>query len=266
MMARRLSTWALDRSKRHRPRLTLLGDLFGFARSGWGGAQKPPTGAPPQESRRRGRVSLSDVLAPHITGWLHLRVDFEVVGADALTGLETPFVFGVNHCGQLGYRVLRMSLPARLRPDVQRPSRALGRGRNVAVMSAHPAGGRLVGEFDSEAAALASQHNVALVPVGVVGTLGLKEILQLALNTKPKVSIRFGVPVYVRGRSLSEATELLQSRVERLVSEGELSWWDVERRRVAAAEEDDESAPRWRRLWSQAAPRPEKKGTRIWTR
>lgn len=266
MMARRLSTWAFDRSTRHRPRVTLFGDLFGFARSGWGRRQKPPTGAPLQESRNRGRVSLSDVLAPHITGWLHLRVDFEVVGADALTGLETPFVLGVNHCGQLGYRVLRMSLPAQLRPDVQRPSRALSRRRNVAVMSAHPASGRLVGEFDSEAAALASQHSVALVPVGVVGTLGLKEILRLALNTKPKVSIRFGAPIYVRGRSLAEATELLQSRVERLVSEGDLSWWEVERRRVTKVAADDEAAPRWRRLWSQAAPRPEEKGSRIWTR
>ena len=124
-MARELSTWALDRPKRRGPRVTLPGDLVRFARSGWGGRTKPPTGAPPRESRDI-RVSLSDVLAPHITGWLNLRVDFEVVGADALTGLQTPFVFGVNHCGQLGYQILRMSLPGRLRPRL-RPSRAISR-------------------------------------------------------------------------------------------------------------------------------------------
>lgn len=211
-------------------------------------------------------MSLSDVLAPHVTGWLNLRVDFEVVGADALTGVQTPFVLGVNHCGQLGYQVLRMALPRRLRPVLQGPSRALGRRKNAVVMSQHPSGGRLVGEFDSEAAALASQHNVALIPVGVVGTIGLREILRLALRTKPKVSIRFGAPIYLRGRSLGEATGVLQARVERLVAEGDLSWWEVERRRGTDVAEEPEAAPRWRRLWRQGAPRTEEKGSRIWTR
>ena len=63
-------------------------------------------------------------------------------------------------------------------------------------------------------AELANQHNVAIVPVGLTGTFKLKDILKLPLTTKPKVSIRFGAPIHVRGRSLSEVTADLQVRVE----------------------------------------------------
>lgn len=262
-MSRELPSWAQSRKQTRRPRLTFLEDLA--AGIGRMVRRRRPAGAPP-----RPVVTLKAALRAERPGrpvtlrLLSLRFDIELVGDDSLTGLRQPFVMAANEQGVLDYQLLRMALPSRLRPTMIAPSRALARGSNVVVFTDDPSAGRQVGEFSDVAAGLADQHNVAVVPVGLVGTFKLKDILKLPLTARPKVSIRFGAPLYPRGRSLEQATAELQHRVEQLVHEGDLTWWAVEQRRadgpsVPAAD----LTPRWRRLWDQAAP-PRDPRPRIW--
>lgn len=262
-MNRQLPSWAQSRKRSRRPRVTILEDLA--AAAGRVVRRRRPAGAP-----ARPAVTLKAALRAERPGLhlklrlLGLRFDIELVGDDSLTGLRQPFVMAANEQGVLDYQLLRMALPSRLRPTMIAPSRALARGRNVVVFTDDPSAGRQVGEFSDVAAGLADQHNVAVVPVGLVGTFKLKDILKLPLNARPKVSIRFGAPLYPRGRSLEQATAELQHRVEQLVHEGDLSWWTVEQRRVdTPAAPAVEQTPRWRRLWDQAAPARDPR-PRIW--
>ena len=259
-MSRKLPSWAQPRRGKQKPKFTWLRDVARLLRT-----HGHPAGAPLSE--RSGLELATRVQLPegHFTlGLLRLRFDIELVGADALTGLRQPLVFAANEQGALDYQILRMALPSRMRPTNLRVSRALLRGRNVVTFTDDPQAGRLVGDFSTVPAELANQHNVAIVPVGLTGTFKLKDILKLPITTKPKVSIRFGAPVHVRGRSLTEATAELQDRVEQLVHEGELTWWTVEQRRQGLGEVTPPNpTPRWRRLWDQSAPKPED-GSRIW--
>ncbi|MFD0866813.1 hypothetical protein ACFQ06_13460, partial [Tessaracoccus lubricantis] len=245
-----------------RPRLTLLADAARLLKTL---PTRRPTGAPPQERTGLELAGRMQLPQGHLRlSLLSLRFDIEFVGLDTLNGLRQPLVFAANEQGVLDYQVLRMALPSRLRPTNVGLSRALVRGHNVVAFTDEPRHGRLVGDFSTVAAELANQHNVAIVPVGLAGTFKLKDILKLPLTTKPKVSIRFGTPIYVRGRSLAEATAELQDRVEQLVHEGDLSWWTVERRRQGHGElAAPTPTPRWRRLWDQTAPKPEDRN-RIW--
>lgn len=261
-MSRDLPSWAQPRRSKPRPKLTWPRDALRFLA---GLPARPPAGAPSAERHHAERGPRTQFPQGHFTlALLSLRFDIELVGLDALHGLRQPFVFAANEQGVLDHQILRMALPSRMRPAHMGLSKALARGRNVLVFTDDPPPGRLVGDFSQVPAGLANQHDVAVVPVGLVGTFKLKDILKLPLRTKPKVSIRFGAPVYVRGRSLTEATAELQDRVEQLVHEGELSWWTVEQRRQGHREPEAVSPkPRWHRLWVQSAPTPEDR-QRIW--
>ncbi|NHB86024.1 hypothetical protein G7085_19830 [Tessaracoccus sp. HDW20] len=262
-MSRELPSWAQSRRRRRRPRLTLHTDLLG----GLKGALRRgrPAGSPPRPVVGRELGSRAERPGRHLTlRLLSLRFDIELVGDDSLTGLRRPFVLAANEQGAIDYQLLRMALPSRLRPTNITPSRSLARGHNVVIFTDEPLAGRQVGEFSDVAAGIAGQHNVAVVPVGLVGTFKLKELLKLPLRARPKVSIRFGAPLYPRGRGLEESTAELQRRVEQLVHEGDLSWWAVERRRAEGpAVPATDPVPRWRRLWDQAAPTREAR-PRIW--
>lgn len=253
-MSRELPSWAQSRREKKRPHLTLLSDLLAALPSVV--RRRRPAGAPPRPAVRREFTTRAERPGRHLTlRLLSLRFDIELVGDDSLTGLRRPFVLAANEQGVLDYQLLRLSLPSQLRPTNIAPSRSLARGHNVVVFTEQPLAGRQVGEFSDVAAGIAGQHNVAVVPVGLVGTFKLKELLKLPLRTRPKVSIRFGAPLYPRGRGLEESTEELQRRVEELVHEGDLSWWTVERRRAEGPSLPTvEPQPRWRRLWDQAAP------------
>ncbi|MBB1510058.1 hypothetical protein [Tessaracoccus sp. MC1756] len=261
-MTRHLPSWAQPRRSKPKPRLTLVSDLIRLFQAVPG---RRPAGAPKQERTGLELAGRMQLPQGHLTlSLLSLRFDIELVGIDTLNGLRQPLVFAVNEQGVLDYQILRMALPSRMRPTNVGLSRALVRGRNVVSFTDDPPHGRLVGDFTTVAAELANQHNVAIIPVGLAGTFKLKDILKLPLTTKPKVSIRFGAPIYVRGRSLAEATAELQLRVEQLVHEGELTWWTVERRRQGHGEPAAPTpTPRWRRLWDQTAPKPEDRN-RIW--
>ncbi|SHI61801.1 hypothetical protein SAMN02745244_00701 [Tessaracoccus bendigoensis DSM 12906] len=262
-MSRDLPSWAQSTKKKKRPRLTLLNDLLDALSATL--QRRRPGGVPPNPVPARQLWPRAERPGRHLTlRLLALRFDIELVGDDSLTGLRRPFVLAANEQGVLDLQLLRMAMPSQLRPTNIALSRALARGRNVIVFTDEPAAGRQVGEFSDVAAGLASQHNVAVVPVGLVGTFKLKELLKLPLRARPKVSIRFGAPLYPRGRGLQDATAELQRNVEQLVHEGELSWWTVERRRTGSpSPHGAEPAPRWRRLWDQAAP-PADTRARIW--
>lgn len=262
-MSRELPSWAQTKRASKKPRLTLPADLLDALRATL--SRRKPSGVPPKPVPSHEFTTRAERPGRHLTlRLLGLRFEIELVGDDSLTGLRRPFVLAANEQGALDYQLLRLSLPSSLRPTNITPSRSLARGRNVVVFTDDPSAGRQVGEFSDVAAGVAGQHNVAVVPVGLVGTFKLKDILKLPLRARPKVSIRFGAPIYPRGQSITEATDELQRRVEQLVLEGDLSWWTVERRRAEGPRPPvDEAVPRWRRLWDQAAPTRDA-GPRIW--
>ena len=262
-MSRELPSWAQSSKKPTRPKITLFADLAAALSATI--RRRRPDGVPPRPVATHELGPRADRPGRHLTlRLLGFRFDIELVGDDSLTGLRRPFVLAANEQGVLDYQLLRLCLPSRLRPTNISLSRAIARGRNVVVFTDEPRAGRQVGEFSDAAAGLAGQHNVAVVPVGLVGTFKLKELLKLPLRARPKVSIRFGAPLYPRGRGLEESTAELQRRVEQLVVEGDLSWWAVERRRAEGPSVPTAvPVPRWRRLWDQAAPTKEPR-TRIW--
>lgn len=258
-MSRQLKAWARSHKPRRGPRITLLNDIATMGIRG-----KTQKTSQPRRSGGSLRLARDYVRRIRLLAALWPRFDIEVVGSDALVGLETPFVLAVNEAGTLDQQVLALALPRGLRPVTRGPSKALIKGRNVVVFSGEPCGGRLVGEFDDTAAELAKQHLVAIVPVGLVGSFRLADTLKLRLRNKPKVSVRFGAPVHVRARSIDEVTDEVQTRVEHLVGEGELSWWDVERRREGGPSTASARVPKWRRLWDQADVKRGTDHRRIW--
>lgn len=262
-MTRRLSAWARSSTPSKRPRLTWPGDMLVFAGTLFGLRQRRPRNAPLRQVEPRDRLSRSDLRRiPDIFNMLAWRVDYQVMGIDALTGLQAPVVFAVNEQGPLDWQVLRLVLPPRLRTTHRHLSRSLTQGRSVAVFTDDPLVPDQVGDFTTVAADLATQYSVPIVPVGLGGTFKLKEILRLALKSKPRVSVCFGAPIYVHGRSLSGITDEVQAAVGELFSAEQFSWWELQRGATAPAGQA-ESMPRWRRLWGQTAPRTQPT-RRIW--
>lgn len=262
-MSRRLSPWALKQRRAQRPRLTWPGDMGRFARTGFGAFSTRPATAPEPPLSRPSRLGLQDLkFGPGTFDLLARRFDYQVGGIDALEGLEGPVVFATSEQGVMDWPVLRSILPSRLRTQQHNVERALIRGRSVAVFSEEVVTGPGVGEFSTRAAELANQHNIPIVPVAILGTFKLNEMLRLPLRTKPRVSIRFGAPIWVRGRSIGEATALVQATVGELSARGEVSWW-AGMQRVAHQAEPPLPQPRWRRLWDQTVLRP-RAPLRIW--
>lgn len=241
--------------------ITWFSDMLGFARTGFGLVRRRPAGAPEPTGRRRNRLARSDLSeTPDLFNPLTWRLEYQVAGLDALPGLEGPVIFAVNEQGVLDWQVLKAVLPARLRTTNRGVDRALAKGRSVVVFSEpSPADGG-VGEFTTLPAELATEHNAPIIPVAIVGTFKLNEVLRLTLQRRPRVSVRFGAPVYVHGQSIERTTEVVQGAVGALFRSGELSWWAI---RSHAPMASGEPMPRWRRLWQQTAPRPDR-GRRIW--
>ncbi len=262
-MKRRLRTWASASTLSTRPRLTWPGDMLGFAGTLFGLRTRRPRSAPPRDDEPRHRLSRSDIRRiPDVFNMLSWRVEHQVMGIDALTGLQDPIIFAVNEQGALDWQVLRLVLPPRLRTTHRRLSHALAQGRSVAVFTDDPLVPDQVGEFTTAAADLASQYGVPIVPVALGGTFKLKEILRLALKSKPRVWVSFGAPIYIHGRSLAETTAEVQAAVGELFRAEEQSWWTRQRGAPAPAGRA-EAMPRWRRLWGQTSPRPQPRA-RLW--
>lgn len=261
-MSRTLKSWARDSGdRRPRPRFTLLPDLLSM----WLTRSRRPKGAPPRVEQQGSRVGVQELYSLNLRRLFSLRVNLEVVGDGSLLGVQRPMIFAVNEAGSLDLQLLRRALPAPLRPASRSLSQALRKRRNVVVFSDDPDSGRLVGEFDTTVAELAHQHFVPIIPVGIVGSYRLYHTLKLRLVRPPKVSVRFGAPLYPSGATIEEVTRQVQARVEHLVGEGDLTWWEVERRRDGGPAVTTPAWPRWRRLWEQAAPRENAgRARRIW--
>lgn len=264
-MSRRLVSWAQpDRRRRPRRRMTWLRDLLAFAPALFRPRGERPGGAPPRDQSVFRRLVWNDLRrTPDLRNMLAWRLDYQVVGLDGLRGLQAPVILAVNEVGAIDWQVLRPMLPAALRTTTGNPSRSLARGMSVAMFSETPVVEGEVGEFAPVIAELANQHNVPIVPVALVGTFKLNEVLGLALHEKPRVSVRFGAPVYVRGRGIARATAEVQAAVEQLFRTGELTWWTVQKH-ASSEPSRPETMPRWRRLWQQTAPRPVRSRRRIW--
>lgn len=262
-MTRNLSPWATPSRTSNRPRLTWPQDMTGFAFTLFGLRTRTPSSAPPRATDYRHRLSARDLRRiPDVFNNLAWRVDYQVMGIDALTGLQAPVIFAANEQGALDWQVLKLVLPPRLRTTHRRLSRALAQGRSVAVFTEDPLVADQVGEFTTVAADLATQYSIPIVPVALGGTFKLKEILRLTLQSKPRVWVCFGAPIYVHGRPLAETTAEVQAAVGELFRSEQLSWWAIQRG-VAAPACREAPMPRWRRLWRQTAARPQERRT-LW--
>jgi len=241
--------------------ITWFSDMLGFARTGFGLMQRRPADAPNPVGHSHNRLARSDLTeTPDPFNPLAWRLEYQVAGLDSLTGVEDPVVFAANGQGVLDWQVLKAVLPARLRTTTRSVNRALAKGRSIVVFSEPSLVDGGVGEFTTLLAELATEHNVPIIPVAIVGTFKLNEVLRLTLQRRPRVSVRFGSPVYVRGQSIKETTDVVQGAVGALFHSGELSWWAIQSHAPMAS---GEAMPRWRRLWQQTAPRPDR-GRRIW--
>lgn len=255
-MTREFSAWATSSRRRRRPGVTWPQDMARFLTTGFGLRRARPATAPPPALRGPSRLSLQEFRrSPAVIDVFAQRLDYQVAGLYALEGLDAPVIFAANEQGVLDWPVLRSILPSRLRTQRHSHTRALVKGRSVAVFSENSIVEGGVGEFSTQAAELANQYNIPIVPVAILGTFKLKEILRLSLRTKPQVAIRFGAPIYVRGRSIFEATDELQIAVSELFNRGDISWWAGQKRLVKGGLVPKKQ-PRWRRLWDQSAPRP----------
>lgn len=263
-MSRRLSPWALGRRTRRKPRLTWPGDMARFARTGFGVFAPRPATAPEPPLSGPTRLTLQELRrGPAALDLLAYRFEYQVGGIDALEGLEAPVVLAATEQGVMDWPVLRSILPTRLRTRHRNLERALMRGNSAVVFSREPVVGGAVGEFSTRAAELANQHNVPIVPVAILGTFKLKEVLRLPLRGKPRISIRFGTPIWVRGQSITQATAQLQATVGELSLRGDLSWWAGKQRIAHRQAPPPRLQPRWRRLWEQTALR-QRAPRRIW--
>ncbi|MFV0428062.1 MAG: lysophospholipid acyltransferase family protein [Arachnia sp.] len=260
-MTRRLPAWANVPAAEHSPRLTIVGDLWSLIRTRPGRRGSTPPGVPDPEPSGYRRLTWRELpVAAPLRGRWGWRLDYQISGRDALQGATLPVVIAVNEQSALDWQVLRPVLPQRLRATTLRPSRSLASGRSVVVFS-EPSKSAPSGEFSGAAAELANQHNVPIVPVAMLGTFKLGEMLRLPLRVRPKVSVRFGAPIHVRGRSLREATDQLQSCVDEMLLSDEPTWWTLTRRLDAPVTVP--ATPRWRRMWDQSAPSTDQP-PRIW--
>ncbi|MDO5093635.1 MAG: hypothetical protein Q4D79_09500 [Propionibacteriaceae bacterium] len=243
--------------------ITWFSDMAQFARTGFGYRYRRPPSAPAPTPRRRYRLSRSDLSeTPNLLHPLTWRLAYQVAGLDSLQGLQGPVVFAANGQGPLDWQVLKAVLPPRLRTLNRNPNGSLTKGRSFALFSEPSIVDGGVGEFTTEAVELANLHNVPVVPVAIRGTFKLNEVLQLALQRRPRIFVWFGAPTYVRGKTLDQATGELQAAVGALFHTGELTWWATQHPGPLPAAEP---MPRWRRLWQQTAAR-EPSMPRIWAR
>lgn len=234
--------------------ISWVSDMARFARTGFGLWATRPEGAPPRADRGRTRLGRNEMSeAPNLLNPLAWRLEYQVAGLGVLDGLDAPTILACNEQGVLDWRVLKAALPARLRATTRQQSRAIGRGRSAVIFSERSGSSGGIGEFSTLPAELANLHNLPVVPVALVGTYSLNEVLRLALKRRPKVSVRFGAPIYVRGKSIDEATAEIQAAVAALFHRGDLSWWALQQRTPLTGETHPMS--RWRRRWQQSAPR-----------
>jgi 1-acyl-sn-glycerol-3-phosphate acyltransferase len=228
----------------------------------------------------------------------------EAYGLDQLRELVGPAVFVANHASHLDTAVLLSTLPRERRRRVAvgivgdyffdswlrsaasaiafntfpierdgaptgTAARLLDKGWSVVVF---PEGTRsrdgFLRPFQLNAAQLAVQGQVPVVPVGILGTYAaMPRGSYWPLPGRPRVSIRYEKPIFPEsGDTPEQLGSKIVAAVRQLLAEDATSWWQTQR---GTAELAEPPAASWRRIWEQSDP-PVKGGklpeTHIWRR
>lgn len=228
----------------------------------------------------------------------------EVYGIDELRTLTGPAVIVANHASHLDTAVLLSTLPAERRrrtavgvvgdyffdswirtsasaiafntfPLEERgaltttPARLLAKGWTVVVF---PEGTRsndgFVRPFRANAAQLAVEGHVPVIPVGILGTYAaMPRGSYWPVPGRPRVSIRYGAPISPRpAETPQQFGPKIAEAVKQLLAEDAASWWRTQR---GTARVPEPPAASWRRIWQQSDP-PVKGGklpeVHIWRR
>ncbi|QDP96935.1 1-acyl-sn-glycerol-3-phosphate acyltransferase [Microlunatus elymi] len=176
------------------------------------------------------------------------------------------------------------------RNRTQTPAELLAAGWSVVI---YPEGGRstdgYLGTFELDAAALAIEHRVPVLPVGIRGSFAAmprghgwpSRQAGPAGRTRTRISLRFGPAMTAAADESAEAfTERIRTVVAGLIAEDRGTWWQTQR--VLKGQTADTAAPgaaatqleqaepppgSWRRIWEQSqSPRAggRRRRAKIW--
>lgn len=130
--------------------------------------------------------------------------------------------------------------------------RLLADGWHV-VLSAESAG---AAEGAGREVAIAIQHRIPIVPVGVRGTFAAVEPGRLRpARGRPRIAVRYGLPLTPgAGETAPELAVRAERAIRELTAEDATTWWAVRRGREAGREVGAADPVRggWRRTWRQS--------------
>lgn len=152
---------------------------------------------------------------------------------------------------------------------VTTPAKLLAKGWSVVLF---PEGSRsrdgFVGPFQIDAAEIAVNARVAVIPVGILGTYAaMPRGSNRPVPGRPRVSVRYGPPIIPGSdETAGEFAPKIFDAVKKLLAEDAATWWKAQQ---GVAEVPEPPASSWRRIWQQSDP-PVKGGKppaeKIWRR